>query len=189
MSSKKININFDQDSQPENTANDPTPNDQNSNAAQQSSVTNNKELELLQNEVAQLKDSLARAQADFANFRRRQALELESTIKYANGQCIQELLPTIDNLNRAFLHTPEDIKDNQWVNGVLAIEKQFLQTLEKLGLKKISTVGQIADPNFHEIIGVTDQPNTAPDTIIDEIESGYMLHDKVLRVAKVRTQK
>lgn len=176
MSDQPITINFDDD---EVTNSTPAPTD----------PTPDTEIEQLKTEIAQLKDSLARSQADFVNFRRRQAQELESTLKYANGQCIQELLPTIDNLNRAFLHTPEEIKSNQWVTGILAIEKQFLQTLEKLGLKKIQTVGQIADPNFHEIIGVSDQPKTAPDTITDEIEAGYMLHDKVLRAAKVRVQK
>ncbi len=177
-----ININFDEQPQDQNSANT-------SANSTQAGATIAPELENLQQEIAQLKDSLARTQADFANFRRRQSLELESTIKYANGQCIQELLPTIDNLHRAFLHTPEELKNNQWVSGILAIEKQFLQTLEKLGLKKIETVGKIADPTFHEIIGVVDQPDTESDTIVDELEAGYMLHDKVLRPAKVRTQK
>ncbi|MBI4836131.1 MAG: nucleotide exchange factor GrpE [Candidatus Abawacabacteria bacterium] len=179
-----ISINFDNDP---STPQEENPQAQNGNTPPPTQT--NDEIELLKAEIAQLKESVARAQADFINFRRRQSQELESTIKFASGQCINELLPVIDNLQRAFLHIPEELKDNQWVNGVFAIEKHFLQTLEKLGVKKIPTVGTKADPNFHEIIGVGEKPDTESDVVIDEIEAGYLLHEKVLRPAKVRVQK
>ena len=178
-----ISINFDDD---QNSSDQTSPHQQNDGSNPQ--VTNS-EIEQLKTEIAQLKESVARGQADFANFRRRQSQEIESLAKFASSECINELLPVIDNLQRAFVHIPEEISQNEWIKGIFAIEKHFLQTMEKLGLKKIETLGKKADPNFHEIIGTTEQPNTESDTITDEIEAGYMLHDKVLRAAKVRVQK
>lgn len=206
MSHPKISINLDDDQQntqasgsvsgsgsgneADSTTSPPptTPADEQQTNSQSTQAVSS-EIELLQTEIAQLKDSLARSQAEFANYRRRQTQELESMIKFASGQTINTILPVIDNLQRAFTHIPEDIKDNTWVNGVIAIEKQFIQTLEKLGLKKIVTVGEKADPNFHEVISTADQPGTEKDTIINELEAGYTLNDKVLRVAKVIVQK
>ncbi|MBP7057116.1 nucleotide exchange factor GrpE [Candidatus Gracilibacteria bacterium] len=146
------------------------------------------EIERLKAEVAQLTDSLARSQAEFQNFRKRQLLELEQNLKYASSQLITDLLPVLDNFQRGFQHTPEHLKQEQWVIGMLAIEKQFQQLLEKIGVRKITTVGERADPHVHEVLSAGDQPNTAPDTIIEEYEAGYMLHDKVLRPAKVKVQ-
>lgn len=147
------------------------------------------EIEKLQAQVAQLTDSLARSQAEFINFRKRQASEQESFLKFANQKLILDLLPVVDNFQRAFQHVPETIKENQWVIGALAIEKQFTQVLEKLGVQKMNTIGQKFDANYHEILSVGDQPNTEKDVVIEEFEAGYILGDKVLRPAKVKVQK
>lgn len=147
------------------------------------------EIATLKAQVAQLTDSLARSQAEFINFRKRQALEQESFAKFANQKLILDLLPIVDNFQRAFQHVPVHIKDEQWVIGALAIEKQFVQLLDKLGLQKINAVGHMFDANLHEILTTGDQENTAKDMVIEEFESGYMLGDKVLRPAKVKVQK
>lgn len=149
----------------------------------------NAEIEKLKAQVAQLTDSLARSQAEFINFRKRQASEQESFLKFANQKLILDLLPVVDNFQRAFQHVPESIKDDQWVIGALAIEKQFTQVLEKLGVQKMNTIGQKFDANYHEILTVGDQPNTEKDIVIEEFEAGYLLGDKVLRPAKVKVQK
>lgn len=149
----------------------------------------NAEIEKLKAQVAQLTDSLARSQAEFINFRKRQASEQESFLKFANQKLILDLLPVVDNFHRAFQHVPENIKNDQWVIGALAIEKQFTQVLEKLGVQKMNTLGQKFDANNHEILTVGDQPNTEKDVVIEEFEAGYTLGDKVLRPAKVKVQK
>ncbi len=142
-----------------------------------------------QAEIERLTNSLARTQADFENFRKRQAETQENFLKFANSQLILEILPVIDNFHRAFQHIPENLKNDQWVTGVLAIEKQFLQTLEKLGVQKIETTGKKADPKIHEIISAIEKEKTEKDTIVEEIEAGYLLNGKVLRPAKVMVQK
>lgn len=147
------------------------------------------EIEKLKAQVAQLTDSLARSQAEFINFRKRQATEQESFLKFANQKLLLDLLPVVDNFHRAFQHVPETIKSDQWVVGALAIEKQFTQVLEKLGVQKMNVIGQKFDANLHEILTVGEQPNTEKDVIIEEFEAGYLLGDKVLRPAKVKVQK
>jgi len=136
-----------------------------------------------------LTNSLARTQADFENYRKRQAQDQKNFLEFANSQLILELLPVIDNFNRAFQHIPENLKNDQWVSGTVAIEKQFMQILEKIGVQKIETLGKKADPKVHEIIGVAEKEKTEKDTIIDEVEAGYLLNGKVLRPAKVMVQK
>lgn len=153
------------------------------------SSNQNDELASLKAQVAQLTDTLARTQADFINYRKRQAQEQDSFLKFANQRLILELLPVIDNFQRAFQHVPDHIKDDQWVTGTLAIEKQFMQILEKIGVQKMHTVGQKFDPNLHEILTTGEQENTEKDVIIEEFEAGYLLAGKVLRPAKVKVQK
>lgn len=150
---------------------------------------NGEESQTLQAEIERLKNSLARTQADFENFRKRQVQEQENFLKFANSQLILELLPVIDNFYRAFQHIPDNLKNDQWVKGAVAIEKQFMQILEKLGIQKIETIGKKADPNLHEIIGMIEKEKTEKDTILEEVEAGYLLNGKVLRPAKVMVQK
>ncbi len=152
-------------------------------------VCSPEEVHNLQAEIERLTNSLARSQADLDNFRKRQVQEQENFLKFANSQLILELLPVIDNFNRAFQHTPDNLKNDQWFIGVLAIEKQFLLVLEKLGVKKIETIGKKADPHLHEIIGVSEKEKTEKDTVIEEVEAGYLLNGKVIRPAKVMVQK
>lgn len=147
------------------------------------------EIEQLKAQVATLTDSLARSQAEFINFRKRQATEQESFLKFANQKLILDLLPVVDNFQRAFQHVPETIKNDQWVIGALAIEKQFTQVLEKIGVQKMNVIGQKFDAHLHEILTVGDQANTEKDVVIEEFEAGYLLGDKVLRPAKVKVQK
>ncbi len=186
---------FDTHIPPCDDSQNPTANDQNppqdelQDMMQTFTPNQDEEIAALKAQVAQLTDSLARSQAEFINFRKRQALEQESFSKFANQKLILDLLPIVDNFQRAFQHVPAHIKDEQWVIGALAIEKQFVQLLDKLGVQKINTIGQMFDANLHEILTTGEQENTAKDMVIEEFEAGYMLGDKVLRPAKVKVQK
>ena len=128
-----ISINFDDQNQQPATDQTQEQNTTNNSSAGNTQSASDSELTKLQTEIDQLKDTLARTQADFINFRRRQTQENESMIKFAASETIHTLLPVIDNLQRSFSHIPTELKDHVWVNGVIAIEKQFLQTLEKIG--------------------------------------------------------
>ncbi len=180
---------FDDNQNPASNNQDPQDDQDLQDIMQTFTPNQDEEIAALKAQVVQLTDSLARSQAEFINFRKRQALEQESFAKFANQKLILDLLPIVDNFQRAFQHVPAHIKDEQWVIGALAIEKQFVQLLDKLGLQKINAIGQMFDANLHEILTTGEQADTAKDVVIEEFEAGYMLGDKVLRPAKVKVQK
>ena len=132
--------------------------------------------------IEELTGQLARAMADLQNFKRRSEDEKGSFIKYANAELLKTILPILDNLDRSVAHLPEELKDNEWTKGMLHIHDDLIKTFEKLGIKKIRTVGEKLDPNVHEAM------LTGPgekDVILEEFEPGYTLFDDVIKVAKV----
>jgi len=125
-----------------------------------------------------------RTQADFDNYRKRTESQRLELISFANGQLIEKIFPILDNLELAIKHTPENLKDNDWVKGVCQIKKQCDDILAQEGLKKIPENGKF-DPTYHEAIS-HEECNLEADEIIETLQTGYMLGDKVLRPAKVR---
>ncbi|MEK7528701.1 MAG: nucleotide exchange factor GrpE [Patescibacteria group bacterium] len=150
----------------------------------QTATNGTAELAAAQEEIAKLTEIAKRAMADLANYRRRVEDERGKFAQFANVSLILEILPTIDNFSRAFAHMPENLKNDDWIKGVMAIEKQLVEVLKKSGVSEMpSSVGQPLNPNKHEAI------MTAPgekDTVIEELEKGYLLGDSVLRPAKVK---
>lgn len=140
------------------------------------------EMETLQNEFTQMKEMAQRALADLQNYKRQAEEEKTRLISLGQINVLSELLPVLDNFTRAFTHMPEDLKQNEWVNGVAQIEKQLLSIIKSVGLEEIPTVGQMVNPNMHEIISTGPGPK---DQIITEIEKGYTFQGKVLRASKV----
>lgn len=124
-----------------------------------------------------------RALADLQNYKRRVEEERTQFVKFANAALILEILSIIDNFNRAFDHIPQDLEKNEWVQGVINIEKQLSETLKKQGIKEIEAIDQPFDPNLHEAIL---HGSGKKDLIVEELEKGYLLNDKVLRPSKVK---
>ncbi len=123
------------------------------------------------------------ATADLTNYRRRVEEEKKSFASYATSNLVLELLQVVDNFDRALLSVPEEIKSNEWTQGIQGIDQQFHGILERQGLQPIETQGQKFDLNLHEAM------MTGPgekDLILEEFERGYMLGDRVLRPAKVK---
>ena len=141
--------------------------------------------EELPEELEKLKNQYIRLAADFDNFRKRQAQEKESLLKYGAENTLKLLLPVLDTYARGkkaceSMEDCEKLRENYEV-----IFKQLFDALEKAGLKKIETVGCEFNPNIHEAVMQT-QTNEHPDnTIVDELQAGYMLADRVLRAAMV----
>jgi molecular chaperone GrpE len=135
--------------------------------------------------IAELETQVARLGADFANYRRRTEEERSQLTKMAQAQTLLELAPVLDNFRRATDHLPADLQGNNWVTGVLYVEKQLEQILEGFGLQKVKTVGEQFDPKLHEAIE-TEPSETAANTITSEVEAGYMLDGQVLKPAKVK---
>lgn len=134
-------------------------------------------------------EQLMRVAADFENYKRRHAREREEQAKFAGQNLVTSLLPVVDNLERA-LQTeikPEEL--GNVVEGIRMIQKQFMEVLQKAGVSALEAVGQPFDPNFHEGI-MTEENGEVPDeTILQEFQKGYMMHDRLLRPSVVKISK
>jgi molecular chaperone GrpE len=129
-----------------------------------------------------------RTQADFANYRRQVEEDRKKLIKTANSDLLLDILPVLDNFQLAAKHTPSELENNNWTQGVKQIEKQLENILETEGLIKIESIGTQFDPNFHEAIDHI--PSDKPENeIVEEVISGYTFDGAVLRPAKVKVSK
>ena len=145
----------------------------------------NEILEQLAKEVADLTESLQRERADAINIRRRhdeQVAELKTVIK---ANVIEELLPVIDNFERALKHVPAELTDNDYVKGVQGVVRQFESTLNAMDVQKIKTVGEAFDPHVHEAV-VMDDSEGEVEVVSEELQSGYTVGDRVIRHAMVK---
>lgn len=145
------------------------------------------EIELLKKELEQMTEMAKRTMADLQNYKRRQEEERRIIITMANAQLILGLLPILDNLERAVKHAPDPnaLPENtkEWFNGINISIGQFQKILEETGLKAIESAGQKFNPEFHEAL--TSGPGEK-DIVVEELEKGYILGDKVIRHAKVK---
>jgi molecular chaperone GrpE len=124
-----------------------------------------------------------RLAADFENFRRRSAQEALERSRYGGEQAALALLPVLDNLQRAMAHAPEG---DPLLDGVRMVARQFEEALRSLGVTPIDAVGQPFDPAVHQAIGGEESPDVEVDTVAEELQPGYRLHDRVLRPSLVR---
>lgn len=139
----------------------------------------------LQQQVADLTEALQRERADATNIRRRheeQIAKLKTTLR---ADIVGDLLPVIDNLERALKHVPDDLKDNQYVKGVQGVVKQFEKTLADMGVARIKTVGEPFDPHLHEAVSM-EEGDGDHEVVSEELQAGYILGDEVIRHAMVR---
>lgn len=143
------------------------------------------ELEKLAAEKADLKNTLIRLQADFDNYRKRVDRERHAERHRGAELLAESLLPVLDGFDRAiFAH--RDSAHEEFRKGFELIRKQLLDVLSKQGLKKIETEGKSFDPNFHHAIERVETHDQPDDTILEELQAGYVFHGKVLRPAMVR---
>lgn len=133
-------------------------------------------------ELARAKDMAARAQADLQNAKARMEKESQQIRMYAVEGLIGRLLPTIDNFRRSFAHLPQELKDNDWVKGLEATEKQLMSDLTAVGLTVMESLNQPVDPQKHEVLQAGEGEK---DMVVQVLEDGYELNGKVIRPAKV----
>jgi molecular chaperone GrpE len=138
-------------------------------------------------ENAQLNEALLRERADATNVRKRAEEDRIKMAGFYKAHVIKELLPVIDNFERALKAIPKDLEQNDYIKGVQGIVKQFEQTLAKIGVERIKTVGQHFDPNFHEAITM-EEGDGEHEIVSEELQSGYTLGDEVIRHAMVRVR-
>jgi molecular chaperone GrpE len=142
----------------------------------------------LTEEKAQIHDQLLRTMADFQNFRKRTQQEQGIIRQYATESLIMTLLPVMDNFERTVAAAEKGAPIESLITGVKATEKQFRFIMESQGISKISSVGQPYDSDLHEAIGTVDSDQPS-ETVIEEVEPGYKMGDKVIRHSKVRVAK
>lgn len=135
--------------------------------------------------VDELKDALQRKQADYENFRKRMQRDKEDFQKYANSNLLKESLPVLDNLERALMVGP-DAGADALRQGVDLVLKQLKDALARFGLQDVVAIGQEFDPNYHEAVASEVSSDLPPNTVMAELQKGYVYHDRLLRPAFVK---
>ena len=143
-------------------------------------------LKTKEEEATETKNRMLRLQADFDNFRRRNATEREELATYVTISVVNKFLQILDNFERAEAAAEKAVDVQSVVDGMAGIQKQFVKTLEDLGVKEIPAQGEKFNPNFHEAVMRGHNPEMEDETIDMVFEKGYQLHDKVVRHSKVR---
>ena len=146
-----------------------------------------------QKKIAELNDKVLRLLAENQNVRKNQEKEKEDILKYGSFNFASQILNLTDNLDRAFsiFKNNEKFKDKEFLeitNGIELIEKELLSTLEKNSITYIDCLNKKFDPNFHQALSEIDSEKE-PGTVVEEVQKGYMLHDRLLRPSLVNVAK
>lgn len=141
----------------------------------------------LQQQIGELTEALQRERADAVNIRRQHEDQMNGVRKLVKASVINELLPVIDNFERALRHIPKELKGNEYVIGIQSIVKQFEKTLTDMGVERIKTVGEPFDPHLHEAVSMEEGDGTN-EVVSEELQSGYRLGDDIIRHAMVRVK-
>ena len=157
------------------------------------SIVQDDALEILQGELAEARlkaneylDGWQRSRAEFANFKKRIEREQEQVYQTAAGAIIKRYLGVLDDLERALKNRPQDGEGTAWAEGIELIYRKLLAILESEGVKPMQPEGQMFDPNLHEAILSEDSDHHESGQIIEVLQPGYLLGEKVLRPAMVR---
>ncbi|XXT19936.1 nucleotide exchange factor GrpE [Sorangium sp. So ce429] len=157
--------------------------------AEQRAATPEDKLGEVQAEAARMREQLLRTAADFDNFRKRSRREVEEAQRRGREAILKDLLPVFDNLERAASHAESAPDVKSVAEGVRIVAKQFVDTLERMGIKRISAVGKPFDPSVHEAIQQIESTEHPAGVVIAEVQPGYMLGDYLIRAAMVVVSK
>jgi molecular chaperone GrpE len=147
------------------------------------------QLKLKEEEAKNNYERFIRQSAEIENFKKRATRDKEDAIRYANETLVKELLPIIDNLERAIAHAKASDNGGSLVQGVEMILKGLFDVLGKYGVSQISAVGQPFDPQLHEAMAQVESDSGAPNTILEEHQKGYLLKERLLRPSLVTVVK
>ncbi len=136
-------------------------------------------------EIKALQDKYLRLAAEFDNYKRLSLREQRDSARFANEGLLKELLPILDNLERAVRSSKDKHRRDGLIQGVELTLKQFMETLAKFGVRPIASVGQAFDPSRHEAVARVESNTVPAGSVVDEFQRGYYLHDRILRPAMV----
>ena len=145
------------------------------------------EVENLRAERANYLDRLARVQAEFDNFRKRSARDQQDFRDYALAEALKSLLPILDSLDRALKTSGLSMEDFR--SGIELIDKQFHDALARLGVEPVPARGEVFDPNLHQAVQMVDSDEVEDNHVMDELQRGYRIKNRLLRPAMVRVAK
>lgn len=137
------------------------------------------------NEKKELQDRLLRKVAEFDNYKRRTENEFSNLFKYAAENFIKKILPVVDDFERSLKHLSESEENSSVSEGIKLIYDKLVKILDDQGVKKIEALGKPFDVHFHEALLQKKDENQPPHSVLDELETGYIYQDKVIRHAKV----
>jgi len=170
--------------------------EQNSTVANDTDADNEKQNELeenLRDEIEQLRDEKLRLLADMENLRKRSDRDRMDSIRYGNINFARDILSLGDNLSRALDAIPKDAEKietiTNLINGLRMVQREFTSILEKHGIKKIEAINQRFDHNFHQAMMEIESEEVEEGIVIQEIQSGYNMHDRLLRPSMVGVAK
>jgi molecular chaperone GrpE len=170
--------------------------EQNSTVANDTDADNEKQNELeenLRDEIEQLRDEKLRLLADMENLRKRSDRDRMDSIRYGNINFARDILSLGDNLSRALDAIPKDAEKTETItnliNGLRMVQREFTSILEKHGIKKIEALNQRFDHNFHQAMIEIESEEVEEGIVIQEIQSGYNMHDRLLRPSMVGVAK
>ena len=136
--------------------------------------------------IDELNDKLKRSMAEFDNYRKRTDKEKSAMYEIGAKDVIEKILPIVDNFERGLNSIPEDAKGSAFADGMEKIYKQFVKTLDDMGVKPIEAVGKPFDPNFHNAVMHVEDESAGENTVVEVFQQGYALGDKILRFAMVK---
>lgn len=136
-------------------------------------------------QFTELNDRYLRSHAEFDNYKKRLARDQMEQMRFALEPLLRELLPVVDNLERALTHVAGMPNSEKWIEGVSLTHKQLLDAIGKFGVAPIAALGQPFDPAVHQAVAQRSANDAEPNTVVEELQRGYLLHERVLRPAMV----
>ncbi|GAF15343.1 heat shock protein GrpE [Bacillus sp. JCM 19045] len=160
--------------------------DANETTSTDSDEINEPEVDHLEIELVETKERLARVRADYENFRRRTKDEKEAQAKYRAQSFIEKLLPALDNFERALSVEPQNEEAKQLLQGMEMVNRQIQEALANEGVEVIPTKGEMFDPHLHQAVMQVEEDGYESNQIVDELQKGYQLKDRVIRHSMVK---
>src|SRR5580765_4254917 len=162
-------------------SNEASPQEIDSNSVEAELLSLRQQLETKETEAKNYYERLLRQAAELENYKKRSGRERDDAIRYANESLLKDLLPVVDNLERAVAHAAGGGNGKPLVEGVEMVLKGLLDVLAKHGVTQISAVGQPFDPSKHEAMAQVESDSHEPNCVVEELHKGYALRDRLLR--------
>lgn len=140
----------------------------------------------LQAKLDETENKMLRAQADFDNFRRRSRLDMEAAQKYRAQSLVSEIIPALDNFERALQIEADNDQTKSLLQGMNMVYNQLVQALQNEGVEPFNSVGEQFDPHLHQAVMQVEDENYESNTVVEELQKGYKLKDRIIRPAMVK---